>query len=318
MHLIKASVGIAGGKQCYNVVSDQLIIIDLLNSIPVANGGCREKRLSGAPRWGVCSGALHSAIVAFQSANGLSVDGHVDPGGRMIQKLNLLSLLHQDPGNLTPQFGPDLPYPIGPTGESKPPAIWRVSDLSLSGLSVVSGAGAGAYSGQIKFSHPDNGDVALSIRGSGFAAGYAGSLPLSAKGLAGSVVQFIVENFGTSLDSLPSSTLGVCYQSPPWGNALDRNAFRGVCYGGFFSEAIGVVGQAEWVLFFGIPDSFDNLLEYGNMLAGAVPVPFAMANAGLVLDAIAHAKGVALILAGGVSMNLSTGASANQFIGRIG
>jgi len=99
MKPVKASVGIHNGKQCYNVMSaqqpDQQNVVELLNRIPESLGGA----LSGnGPmvfpplRWGICSPELHAAILRFQRTNkGLIADGHVDPSGHTIIRLNQLA-----------------------------------------------------------------------------------------------------------------------------------------------------------------------------------------------------------------------------------
>lgn len=91
---ISASVGIRYGKQCPNTHNDQLTVRELLNRIPGAQGGRRENQLTGPIQTGIASPALHQAILAFQDkhkAQGLVVDGHVDPGQRTIALLKQLA-----------------------------------------------------------------------------------------------------------------------------------------------------------------------------------------------------------------------------------
>lgn len=109
LRYIQASVGIAGGRQCYNNVADQMIVQDLIDSIPFGMGG-RMGDMGGwvMPRAGYCAPDLHQAIIRFQQMNrnlGLSVDGHIDPGGKGIVTLNALA------GGGSPN-----PNPSGPTG----------------------------------------------------------------------------------------------------------------------------------------------------------------------------------------------------------
>jgi hypothetical protein len=88
---MQASVGVANGKQCYNTLRDQNIVIDLLNRIPGSLGGTAENPLSQATHWGVCPPRLHRVIYDFQLRHRLSADGHVDPGEATIKKLNELA-----------------------------------------------------------------------------------------------------------------------------------------------------------------------------------------------------------------------------------
>jgi peptidoglycan hydrolase-like protein with peptidoglycan-binding domain len=98
---IKASVGMINGRQCYNLVEDQVTVIELLNSIPASNGGRREDPLPDARsglRQGVVSSNLHKQILQFQRRHSLSIDGHVDPGFATIGKLNALANTDPRPG----------------------------------------------------------------------------------------------------------------------------------------------------------------------------------------------------------------------------
>jgi hypothetical protein len=133
MASISASVGryANGTKECYNVLSDQVTVINLLNQIPQAQGGSKESPFSTQGlRWGVSPPGLYDAILAFQSQNaGLSVDGHVDPGGGTIAKLTQLAaapsttIYPVDP----PSFPPDVPPPAQPL----PPASGTFSLFDL-------------------------------------------------------------------------------------------------------------------------------------------------------------------------------------------
>ena len=50
---IKASVGIANGKQCYNTVQDQTTVIGMLNRLAGFSGGTQDNPLDTSPRWGI-------------------------------------------------------------------------------------------------------------------------------------------------------------------------------------------------------------------------------------------------------------------------
>src|SRR5207253_1976446 len=81
-----------GTKECYNIPKDQSVVILLLNQISQHDGGRKESPLINNPRWGICAPGLHQAILAFQRRHhGFSVDGHVDPRGAALHKLNELA-----------------------------------------------------------------------------------------------------------------------------------------------------------------------------------------------------------------------------------
>lgn len=103
MEKIDASVGIAGGKQCYNVPKDQEAIQRLLVQIPVSQGGCMGKSWKPA-MWGICAQDLADAIRKFQEINraklAFAPDGHVDPNGSTLDLLN--SMASGTPAPATP------------------------------------------------------------------------------------------------------------------------------------------------------------------------------------------------------------------------
>jgi hypothetical protein len=93
---IQASVGMYndGNTNCYNLPGDVAKIIQLLNAIDPSAGGTATSPLSSnaAPR------DLYNAILNFQQTQNntggfprLSVDGHVDPGGLTLARLNLVA-----------------------------------------------------------------------------------------------------------------------------------------------------------------------------------------------------------------------------------
>ena len=96
MASITASVGIANGKQCYNVSGDQKVVQDLLSKISTSQGGCQGKTNWAAPAWGKCAADLADAILKFQQANRAYLpyapDGHVDPSDATIRLMNKLAL----------------------------------------------------------------------------------------------------------------------------------------------------------------------------------------------------------------------------------
>ncbi len=98
---LKASVGRYGPakKECYNTVWDQEMVRTLLNAVPVRFGGRYDvndrtgsKLLTGPLTWGRVRNDLYAAIVDFQKnpynrAEGLILDGHVDPHEKTIRRL---------------------------------------------------------------------------------------------------------------------------------------------------------------------------------------------------------------------------------------
>src|SRR4051812_41704536 len=90
---IQASVGMHenGTKNCYNLAEDVSTIIKLLNFSANGQGGTRDNKLSpsASPQ------DLFRAIKNFQQTQNdggstprLSVDGHVDPRGNTLARLN--------------------------------------------------------------------------------------------------------------------------------------------------------------------------------------------------------------------------------------
>jgi len=88
---INASVGMHanGTLKCYNLPADVAVVVQLLNSIDPSRGGAALAASAG-PR------ELYQAIYAFQRTQNdlgtvprLSVDGHVDPRGATLARMNL-------------------------------------------------------------------------------------------------------------------------------------------------------------------------------------------------------------------------------------
>ena len=164
MERITASVGIAKGKQCYNVVSEQKKVQSLLSRIKPELGGCEGKTDWTDPVWGKCAPDLHQAILNFQKVNRFRLDydpdGHVDPHDATIVLLNQLAdgngempgtLLKLDPQDIDRTDPPDGPLPASgfhPTG-------WRLEGSGAGGTGsalIVTGGG-----GSWNLSH--NGDA---------------------------------------------------------------------------------------------------------------------------------------------------------------
>ncbi len=166
MGAIKASVGIRNGKQCYNVVSDQLVVIGLLNAIAGANGGTRERPLSTSPRYGTCSNELAQAILNFQQIYSLSADGHVDPGGQTIYRMNLAANIPSaDPAAGGGKTGPTV---IGLDD------YWHCTALGLSNAQYGAGLGGGVFAGPISFARGNVDRAFKTMKGGQVVVGYSG------------------------------------------------------------------------------------------------------------------------------------------------
>jgi hypothetical protein len=108
---IKASVGMhnKGTTNCYNLPPDVAKIIRLLNWLSFSDGGMVLTQLNPS----ASAQDLYKAILHFQQVQNdsmstprLSVDGHVDPGGNTLARLNMLA---------EPARPPDVPKPLLPT-----------------------------------------------------------------------------------------------------------------------------------------------------------------------------------------------------------
>jgi hypothetical protein len=91
---IKGRVGrhASDGRHCQNWKADQQTVIDLLNNIPVADGGTGGA-LSGRIVAGLASTALYQAILAFEKKHFAGQPkGFVDPGGLVLTNLEALAI----------------------------------------------------------------------------------------------------------------------------------------------------------------------------------------------------------------------------------
>jgi hypothetical protein len=115
---IRARVGRhtrAGGRHCQNWADDQKTVIDLLNRVPVTNGGTGG---SLRPRIiaGVASPELYAAIVAFETKHfpGRRL-GFFEPFERMFRKLVVLGTPAPAPAPAPAPSAPPPPAPAAPT-----------------------------------------------------------------------------------------------------------------------------------------------------------------------------------------------------------
>lgn len=103
-----------GGRNCQNWPDDQKTVIDLLNRIPVSNGGTGG---SLHPRIinGMASDELYNAIVTFENKYWPGQrSGFVDPGGKMYQKLEALAAAAAAPATTPPKPAAPPPPPPAP------------------------------------------------------------------------------------------------------------------------------------------------------------------------------------------------------------
>src|SRR3954462_7719956 len=90
---LKGRVGrhVSDGRQCQNWKADQQTVIDLLNRIPLADGGTAGS-LGGRIVPGLASSALCEAIVAFEKKHHAGqAKGFVDPAGAVLATLQTLA-----------------------------------------------------------------------------------------------------------------------------------------------------------------------------------------------------------------------------------
>jgi hypothetical protein len=143
---LKGRVGrhASDGRQCRNWKADQQTVIDLLNKIPIADGGTGGT-LGGRIVGGLASRALCEAILAFEKKHFPGrVKGFVDPGGAVLAKLE--ALVNQPP----------------PAPAPKPPNQWDV----LTTKSVMQGVRGGLADDQ-KLNHADAVNIVRSVLSDG-------------------------------------------------------------------------------------------------------------------------------------------------------
>ena len=100
----------SGRRQCQNWLDDQNAVIALLNRIPMDAGGAEgslDGRLNGRMVAGMASDSLYAAIARFEDTHfPRQRSGFVDPGGRMLRRMEELAA--RVPALPTP---PPLPAP---------------------------------------------------------------------------------------------------------------------------------------------------------------------------------------------------------------
>jgi hypothetical protein len=93
---------------------------------------------------------------------------------------------------------------------------WFVTNLSLSGFSLVPGVGGGAFLGPITFQHVVNGVTKPNFTSSmallGMAVGASEGIPgLNNSGIMQKILKFVANNGGLSFGNAPSATAGICF-----------------------------------------------------------------------------------------------------------
>jgi hypothetical protein len=190
---------------------------------------------------------------------------------------------------------------------------WFVTNLTLSGGSVVSGIGVAAFLGQITLQHVLNGVPTYftkSIAVSGMAAGLSEGIPNQQNpGIAQKIVTFIVNNGGLSFANAWSvPPLGICFPNTSKVSSLQSSYFLGDCALIFYSANAGPLGTATYILVFGLPIGFWSWQS-----------TFLQQISGLIAWHLrSHCKGAALITCPlGASLSGSLGAAVYAMYGRI-
>jgi hypothetical protein len=294
-----------------NASIDKEKVIGLLAAISAKDGGKKETWSMRPPAGpsGMCPKNLADAIWDFQTwwkALGVfkNIDGVVDPGGNTLRQLYKLA----SPGGYKPV--PPGPLPPKPTPEGLDE--WYVTNLSLSGGTIIPGVGGGGFSGQIDFEHFGvSGNWTL--HGNMFIAGVGFGVSVGVPWLKGSwfenVVKFLSDNGGLSYSGFPARTIGLCFPNRGAGyTKLSADDFYGPCVTHFVSGNIFVGGYGAWALYFGLPATQNWLVYLGQSVQPMLKVGSEIAE---------KAKGVALISSGGFGVALSAGASVNIFAGEI-
>lgn len=93
----------SGGRHCQNWADDQKTVMDILNAIPVIQGGAGGS-LGGRIVLGISSDALYRAISRFEDRYFPGQrSGFIDPGGAMWDRM-LTVAMESSPPHLTFQF----------------------------------------------------------------------------------------------------------------------------------------------------------------------------------------------------------------------
>jgi hypothetical protein len=143
---IHASVGMHknGTKNCFNLPRDVQAIVDLLNLVSSADGA-PDDPLPSSPS----PAELYRAILNFQKTQNdlgrlprLSVDGHVDPHGPTLERLNRLA--NRAPAPFIPVL-PDPTPPLGPDPNDDPNTVFAGDQFQIKMLDGTSFGEIGGF-----------------------------------------------------------------------------------------------------------------------------------------------------------------------------
>jgi hypothetical protein len=211
--------------------------------------------------------------------------------------------------------------PIFPIiGGPADPDQWFVSNLSLSGFSIVPTVGGGGFWGSITFQQggEDGPEFTYSMKIGGAAVGESEGLPLKEEELKftkqileshkiAEILKYAADNGGLSFGNAPSATAGICFRNALKASRLQSSDFSGECFTIFYSGNLYFVGNGIYLLFFGLPPGFWHS-----------PFTIEAIKRNLIAPYIAsQCNGVAYITSFGVGASGSVGMAANVMYGYI-
>ncbi len=189
---------------------------------------------------------------------------------------------------------------------------WFVTNLSLSGFSLVPGVGGGVFLGPITFQHVVNGvlgpNFTCSMALSGMALGVSEGIPsLNNSGIVQKILKFVANNGGLSFGNAPSATAGICFPNTYKVSSLQSSDLWGDCATIFISGNAGPWANGLYILLFGLPTGFWSWKStYALMVSGLI-----FADIGY------RCKGAAVISSLGAGLSASVGVAAYAMSGRI-
>jgi hypothetical protein len=189
---------------------------------------------------------------------------------------------------------------------------WFVTNLSLSGFSLVPLFGGGGFLGPITFQHVLDGRVESDFTGSmalaGMAVGASEGIPsLNNSTIARTILKFFADNGGLSFRNAPSATAGICFPNTYKVSHLQSSDFLGDCATILVSGNAGPWANGLYILIFGLPIGFWSWKS-----------TYALTACGLIgADVLYHCTGAAVISGLGAGLSGSLGVAAYGMYGRI-